>query len=62
MKKITRQDADVIIAENIHQKHRVHLVACFKGQWFDIRGMSKTEIVTGIKNIYGFTINPDAII
>lgn len=63
MLEITKQKADEIIHEKLHQKlASTRTVACFKGRWFDIRGMSKQQIATEITRIFGFSINPDAII
>lgn len=62
MRKITKEEADLIIHENLHQKTRKHIVAKYKGQWFDIRGLSKLELISNVKKVFGYLVNPDCII
>lgn len=53
-KKITRAEADVIIAAQQDQPH-ARCVAAYKGQWFDIRGLSDIEIVSFMTKLTGIT-------
>lgn len=59
---ITKEEADAILHEHLHQKLRsTRVIACYKGQWFDIRGLSKTEIIINVKKVFGYLVNPDAM-
>lgn len=63
MVEITRERANEIIREHLHQKLQgTRVVACFRGRWFDIRGLSKQEIASEVTKIFKFSVNPDAII
>lgn len=47
-KKITRDEADIIILEwrKKHQPYEMKAAtACYNGQWYDVRGMTNDELV-----------------
>lgn len=58
--EIAKADADQIIAASLNQPMRA-VVACYQGQWYDVRHMSEAEIEAWHAGIHARLAQLDAM-